>query len=58
MFAGRADLPADRDEARKVLAFYADQVCEKLDTLLLVRDLYEHALIYARFTAKAERKGD
>jgi hypothetical protein len=58
VFAGRADLPADRDEARKVLAFYADQVCEKLDTLLLVRDLYEQALIYARFTAKAERKGD
>ena len=54
---GHAELPSDRDDARKVLAFYADQVCEKLDTLLLVRDLYEQALVYARFTAKAERKG-
>ncbi len=58
VFADCADLPGDRDDARKALAFYANQVCEKLDTLLLVRDLYEQALIYARFTAKAERKGD
>jgi hypothetical protein len=57
-FGQRADLPTPCAEAKTALAFYANQVCNDLDTLLLVRDLYEQALIYARFTAKAERKGD
>lgn len=57
-FASRTDLPTDQDEAKKVLEFYAKHVCDNLDTLLLIRDLYAQTLIYARFTAKAERKGD
>ena len=38
---------------RQVLAFFADVVASDLDTLLLVRDLYEQTLIYARYHAKA-----
>ncbi|MBM4459108.1 MAG: hypothetical protein FJ011_15325 [Chloroflexi bacterium] len=57
-FGQRADLPTWQDESKKVLEFYARHVCQELDSLLLARDLYEQALIYARFTAKAERKGD
>lgn len=37
----------------EVLNFYADSVAIDLDTLLLVRDLYEQTLIYARYGAKA-----
>jgi hypothetical protein len=42
------------DKPEKVLKFYSDHVCESLDTLLLVRELYEQTLIYARYGAKAE----
>lgn len=35
------------------LEFFANTVCEKLDTLLLVKELYEQTLIYARYGAKA-----
>ena len=38
---------------RQVLAFFANVVASDLDTLLLVRDLYEQTLIYARYHAKA-----
>lgn len=37
-----------------VLSFFSDHVCQDLDTLMLVRDMFEQALIYARFGAKAE----
>jgi hypothetical protein len=40
-----------------VLNFYADCVASDLDTLLLVRDLYEQTLIYARYGAKAAERG-
>ncbi|HEX9926567.1 MAG TPA: hypothetical protein VGD99_28230 [Anaerolineae bacterium] len=43
-------------KAAPTLDFYSNQVCESLDTLLLVRDLYEQTLIYARYGAKAEGK--
>jgi|LGVF01.1.fsa_nt_gb hypothetical protein len=44
--AGKAD--------REVLEFYSsDNVIGDLDTLFLVRDLYEQTLIYARYGAKA-----
>ncbi len=39
--------------AEDVLKWYSDKIVEDLDTLLLVRDLYEQTLIYARFHAKA-----
>ena len=42
-------------EAEPVLQFYAQAVCNNLDTLLLVKDLYEQTLIYARYGAKAAR---
>lgn len=38
------------------LKFYANAVCDDLDTLLLVKELYEQTLIYARYGAKAEGK--
>ncbi len=49
-------VPADAENDRtsgKVLDFYANVVASDLDTLLLVRDLYEQTLIYARYGAKA-----
>lgn len=42
-----------KDEAQKALEFYSKNVLEDLDTLILVRDLYEQTLIYARYGAKA-----
>ncbi len=45
------------DNADKALEFYARNVLDNIDTLLLVRDLYEQTLIYARYAAKAEEKG-
>lgn len=36
------------------LQFFSDSVCTDLDTLLLVKDLYEQTMIYARFGAKAK----
>jgi len=38
------------------LQFFSDSVCSDLDTLLLVKELYEQTLIYARYGAKAEGK--
>jgi len=38
---------------QQVLQFYSDAIAADLDTLLLVRDLYEQTLIYARYHAKA-----
>lgn len=43
-------------KAQPVLNFYAEKVCDDLDTLLLVKELYEQVLIYARYGAKAEGK--
>ena len=48
------DVPSDM--AQETLKFYSDQVCNDLDTLLLVKDLYEQTLIYARYGAKAAGK--
>lgn len=39
---------------QNALQFFADTVCNDLDTLLLVKELYEQTLIYARYGAKAE----
>ena len=36
-----------------ILKHVADQVCEKLELLLLVKNLFEQTLIYARYGAKA-----
>ena len=55
MFSG-VDTP-DPDKDKDTLRFYSDKVMDDLDTLFLVRDLYEQTLIYARFGAKAAEKG-
>lgn len=41
---------------QNALQFFANTVCGDLDTLLLVKDLYEQTLIYARYGAKAAGK--
>jgi len=41
---------------QNALPFFFDTVCNDLDTLLLVKELYERTLIYARYGAKAEGK--
>ena len=45
------------DEAKNALDIYTKKVLDNIDILLLVRDLYEQTLIYARYAAKAEKKG-
>lgn len=58
LFYNTAETPssADSDNAQKILKFYADRVCDNLEQLLVVKDLYEQTLIYARYGAKAARK--
>ncbi|OKY74497.1 MAG: hypothetical protein BM485_13670 [Desulfobulbaceae bacterium DB1] len=46
----------DTNNPQKLLDFFSTQVAENLDTLFLVRDLYEQTLIYARFGAKAAKE--
>jgi hypothetical protein len=41
---------------QNALQFFADTVCNDLDILLLVKELYEQTLIYARYGAKAADK--
>lgn len=48
------NVPADNADTQTALPFYSDHVSNNLDLLLLVRELYEQALIYARYGAKAE----
>lgn len=50
------NVPVDDADAQIALAFYSREVCEHLDTLLLVKELYEQTLIYARYGAKAAGK--
>jgi hypothetical protein len=47
---------ASKINDQNALQFFADTVCNDLDTLLLVKELYEQTLIYARYGAKAEGK--
>ena len=42
-----------KDNAEKALKLYTADVLNNIDTLLLVRNLYEQTLIYARYGAKA-----
>lgn len=46
-------VPQDSADARVALEFYSEHVLGDLDGLLLIRDLYEQTLIYARYGAKA-----
>jgi hypothetical protein len=47
-------IPDENTDAKEVLKYYSDVICEDLETLLLVKELYEQTLIYARYGAKAE----
>lgn len=53
IFHEDGQVPAENTDPRTALQFYTDKVVDDLDTLLLVRDLYEQTLIYARYGAKA-----
>jgi len=57
-FQKDADVPGDNAGAEAALKFYTEKVLDDLDTLLLVRDLYEQTLIYARYGAKAAKASE
>ncbi len=46
---------APDDEAQAALRFLTDHVCNDLDTLLLVKQVWEQTLIYVRYGAKARK---
>lgn len=48
-------LPGEKTPQR-VLEFYANRICDDLDMLFLVKELYEQTLIYARYGAKAAKE--
>jgi len=52
-FEDSEGVPEEETGVQEALKFYSDRVTAHLDTLLLVRDLYEQTLIYARYHAKA-----
>jgi len=55
-FQSDDEIPTVDANREKMLEFYAsDKLLGDLDTLLLVRDLYEQTLIYARYGAKATK---
>ena len=49
---GVAEKPVD-DKAEQALKFLTDDISNDLDKLLLVKQLWEQTLIYARYGAKA-----
>lgn len=45
--------PTESAKADAALKFLTDHICSDLDTLLLVKQLWEQTLIYTRYSAKA-----
>ena len=45
--------PPPNKDATPALEFLTEKVCRNLDTLLLVKQMWEQTLIYARYGAKA-----
>jgi hypothetical protein len=45
--------PPEQRDASTILKFLTDTICNDLDRLLLVKQLWEQTLIYARYGAKA-----
>jgi hypothetical protein len=45
--------PVTADTAKETLAFVTTQIANDLDTLLLVKQVWEQTLIYVRYGAKA-----
>ncbi|BCV26026.1 hypothetical protein [Gelria sp. Kuro-4] len=56
-YLDKIDSASVSKQKTKILSHVADHIVRKNDTLFLVRDLFEQALIYARYTAKASKKG-
>ena len=54
-FSQNADVPSADSDASQALGFFSRELLDEaqLDSLLLVRDLYEQTLIYARYHAKS-----
>jgi hypothetical protein len=48
--------PAPPDKAEEALRFVTDHIASNLDTLLLVKQVWEQTLIYARYGAKAREE--
>jgi len=48
--------PEPADQAPEALKFVTDHICNDLDTLLLVKQLWEQTLIYVRYGAKARKE--
>jgi len=44
------------DNAEKVLKYFTDNICNDLDDLLFMKQLWEQTLTYARYSAKAREK--
>ncbi len=49
-------VPEENSDDKTTLKFYSSDAVQKIDTLLLIRDLYEQTLIYTRYGAKAASK--
>ncbi|CAG0995745.1 hypothetical protein METP2_02903 [Methanosarcinales archaeon] len=49
-------VPEEKSDDKTTLKFYSSDAVQKIDTLLLIRDLYEQTLIYARYGAKSASK--
>jgi hypothetical protein len=56
-FSGISIPERNSDDDKTTLKFYSSDAVQKIDTLLLIRDVYEQTLIYARYGAKAAPKG-
>jgi len=51
-------VPEKNVDDKTTLKFYSSDDVQKIDNLLLIRDLFEQTLIYARYGAKAATKGN
>jgi hypothetical protein len=49
------DTIAPQDDAQAALTFITEHIANDLDTLLLVKQVWEQTLIYVRYGAKARR---
>jgi hypothetical protein len=45
--------PSKDAESKDMLRYFADEICNDLDILLMTKQLWEQTLIYARYGAKA-----
>jgi len=50
-------VPDNNAGDKNILQFYSSDPVQNIDTLILIRDLLEQTLIYARYGAKASTKG-